>query len=39
MGSGTVLFVANKLARSAVRIDIVKEYCDMVKIKLQENDM
>lgn len=39
MGSGTVLFVANKLARSAVGIDIVKEYCDMVKIKLQENEM
>ena len=39
MGSGTVLFVANKLARFAVGIDIVKEYCDMVKIKLQENDM
>lgn len=36
MGSGTTIFVANKLGRSSIGIDIVKEYCEMVKTKLKE---
>ena len=36
MGSGTTIFVANKLGRSSIGIDIVKEYCEMVKTKFKE---
>jgi len=36
MGSGTTLFVANRLGRSSIGIDIVSEYCDMVMRKLKE---
>ena len=36
MGSGTTLFVANSMARNAIGIDIVTEYCDMVRRKLKE---
>jgi len=35
MGSGTTVFVANRMNRSAIGIDVVPEYCDMVKSKLQ----
>jgi len=35
MGSGTTVFVANRMNRNAIGIDIVPEYCDMVKNKLQ----
>ncbi|BCY17210.1 methyltransferase [Leptolinea sp. HRD-7] len=35
MGSGTTVFVANRMNRSAIGIDVVPEYCDMVKNKLQ----
>lgn len=34
MGSGTTIFVANRMNRNAIGIDTVKEYCDMVKEKL-----
>ena len=39
MGSGTTVFASNKLARSSIGIDIVREYCDMVKMKLKETEM
>lgn len=35
MGSGTTVFVANRMNRNAIGIEIVPEYCDMVKNKLQ----
>ncbi|SOD18793.1 DNA-methyltransferase [Nitrosomonas ureae] len=34
MGSGTTLIVANRLKRSSTGIDIVPEYCEMVKKQL-----
>lgn len=34
MGSGTTIFVANRMNRNAIGIDTVKEYCDMVKENL-----
>jgi site-specific DNA-methyltransferase (adenine-specific)/site-specific DNA-methyltransferase (cytosine-N4-specific) len=34
MGSGTTIFVSNRMNRNAIGIDTVKEYCDMVKEKL-----
>ena len=39
MGSGTTVFASNKLARSSIGIDIVREYCDMVKMELKETEM
>lgn len=38
MGSGTTIFVSNRMNRNAIGIDMVKEYCDMVKEKLNIND-
>ena len=35
MGSGTTVFVANRMNRNAIGIEIVPEYCEMVKNKLQ----
>jgi DNA modification methylase len=35
MGSGTVLRVAQRMARHGIGIDIVKEYCDMVREQLE----
>ena len=35
MGSGTTLFVANRMKRHSIGIDIVPEYCEMVKKKLK----
>lgn len=35
MGSGTTIFVANRMNRNAIGIEIVPEYCEMVKNKLQ----
>ncbi|WP_235590434.1 site-specific DNA-methyltransferase [Nitrosomonas ureae] len=34
MGSGTTLIVANRMKRSSTGIDIVPEYCEMVKKQL-----
>lgn len=34
MGSGTTLFVANRLRRHSIGIDIIPKYCEMVKNKL-----
>jgi len=34
MGSGTTIFVANRMNRNSIGIDTVKEYCDMVKENL-----
>ena len=39
MGSGTTLIVANRMRRNAIGIDIVPEYCDMVKKQLQPVDL
>lgn len=35
MGSGTTLCVANKMNRNAIGIEIMPEYCDMVRDKFQ----
>ncbi|NLJ14594.1 MAG: site-specific DNA-methyltransferase [Ignavibacteria bacterium] len=35
MGSGTTLIVANRMNRNSIGIDIVPEYCEMVRKKLQ----
>ncbi|MGI6342706.1 MAG: DNA-methyltransferase [Bacteroidales bacterium] len=35
MGSGTTLFVANRMKRNSIGIDIVPEYCEMVRKQLQ----
>ncbi len=34
MGSGTTLMVANRMRRNAIGIDIVAEYCELVREKL-----
>ncbi|MGD0959561.1 MAG: site-specific DNA-methyltransferase [Methylomonas sp.] len=34
MGSGTTLLVANQMQRNSIGIDIVEEYCEMVKKQL-----
>ena len=34
MGSGTTLIVANRMRRNSIGIDIVPEYCEMVRNKL-----
>ncbi len=31
MGSGTTLIVVNRMKRDSIGIDIVPEYCEMVK--------
>jgi len=36
MGSGTTLFAAEKLRRNAIGIDIMAEYCDMVREHINE---
>lgn len=35
MGSGTTLIVANRMRRNSIGIDIVPEYCEMVKKQLR----
>ncbi len=35
MGSGTTLIVANRMRRNSIGIDIVSEYCEMVKKELK----
>jgi site-specific DNA-methyltransferase (adenine-specific) len=35
MGSGTTLFAANRMKRNSIGIDIVPEYCEMVRQRLQ----
>jgi site-specific DNA-methyltransferase (adenine-specific)/site-specific DNA-methyltransferase (cytosine-N4-specific) len=38
MGSGTTIFVANKMKRNAIGIEIVPEYYDIiVNVNLYEN--
>jgi len=39
MGSGTTLFVANRMRRNSIGIDIVPEYCEMVKKQLNSKDL
>jgi len=36
MGSGTTLFAAERLRRNAIGIDIMEEYCDMVKGEIND---
>ena len=35
MGSGTTLFVANRMKRNSIGIDVVPEYCEMVRKRLR----
>lgn len=35
MGSGTTLIVANRMCRNSIGIDVVPEYCEMVKKQLK----
>lgn len=35
MGSGTTLIVANRMKRNSIGIDIIPEYCDMVRKQLK----
>ncbi len=39
MGSGTTLIVANRMRRNSIGIDISREYCEMVKKRLQPVEM
>ncbi len=39
MGSGTTLFVAQKMARNAIGIEIVPEYFSMVKEQLEKEEL
>lgn len=39
MGSGTTLKVANRMKRNSIGIDIVPEYCEMVKKQLEPVDL
>ncbi|MGP1544674.1 MAG: DNA-methyltransferase, partial [Candidatus Fimenecus sp.] len=39
MGSGTTVFVANRMNRHAIGIDIVDEYCEEVQKKINEQKM
>jgi len=39
MGSGTTLFVANRMRRNSIGIDIVPEYCEMVKKQINSEDL
>ena len=39
MGSGTTVFVANRMNRHAIGIDIVDEYCEKVQKKINEQKM
>lgn len=39
MGSGTTLFVANRLRRNSIGIDIIPEYCEMVRKQIKPNEL
>jgi site-specific DNA-methyltransferase (adenine-specific) len=39
MGSGTTLFAAEKLRRNSIGIDILDEYCQMVKDAIKEKEL
>ena len=39
MGSGTTLFAAEKLRRNSIGIDILEEYCQMVKSEIKEKEL
>ena len=39
MGSGTTLFAAEKLRRNSIGIDILDEYCQMVKEAIKEKEL
>jgi site-specific DNA-methyltransferase (adenine-specific)/site-specific DNA-methyltransferase (cytosine-N4-specific) len=39
MGSGTTLFAAEKLKRNSIGIDILEEYCEMVKAEIKEKEL
>lgn len=38
VGSGTTLFVAKRMNRNSIGIDIMPEYIDMIKNEIQENE-
>ncbi|MBI5206265.1 MAG: site-specific DNA-methyltransferase [Candidatus Firestonebacteria bacterium] len=39
MGSGTTLFVANRMLRNSIGIDIIPDYYDMVKSKINSEEI
>ncbi|MEL3913502.1 DNA-methyltransferase [Treponema pedis] len=39
MGSGTTLFVANRMNRHSIGIDIVEDYCETVQKRILEEEM
>ena len=39
MGSGTTLIVANRMKRNSIGIDVVPEYCEMVKQQLRPAEL
>ncbi len=39
MGSGTTLIVANRMRRNSIGIDVVPEYCEMVKQELRPAEL
>jgi DNA modification methylase len=39
MESGTTLFAAEKLKRNSIGIDILEEYCQMVKDEVKEKEL
>jgi site-specific DNA-methyltransferase (adenine-specific)/site-specific DNA-methyltransferase (cytosine-N4-specific) len=39
MGSGTTLFAAEKLRRNSIGIDILEEYCQLVKDEIKEKEL
>jgi site-specific DNA-methyltransferase (adenine-specific) len=39
MGSGTTVLVANRMRRNAIGIEIMPEYCDMLKQQLKPSDL
>ena len=39
MGSGTTLIVANRMKRNSIGIDVVPEYCEMVKQQLKPTEL
>jgi site-specific DNA-methyltransferase (adenine-specific)/site-specific DNA-methyltransferase (cytosine-N4-specific) len=39
MGSGTTLFVAQRMKRHSIGIDIKREYCDMVRKQIKQTEL
>lgn len=39
MGSGTTIFVSKRMKRNSIGIDIIPEYCDMVKAQINPREL